>query len=103
MPRRPPAAAAAMAQQRLHLRVPLRMRGSAKAETMCKETAPIVSIPVGVCESLAKQVALSLFAMPVMQVAPIPRGQCLILVTFDLPPGHALVQFRLRFEQALKG
>ncbi len=50
----PDASAAAMAQQRLHLRVPLGMRGAAKAEAVCEEAAPIITIPVGVCEPLPK-------------------------------------------------
>jgi hypothetical protein len=98
------AAAAAVTQEVLHLGGPLRVGGAAQAVSVGEEAGPVLAGPevVALGPALAPEILVSLGAVPVVGVAPEPRGERFVLVGLDVAAGDALVDLGLRGEQPLE-
>lgn len=98
------APAAAVTQERLHFRPPLRVGRAAQAETVGEHAGPVFAAarigPLG--EALAPEVLGPVLGVAVVRVPPQPRGQRFLLVGLGLDADHMLVKLGLRREQGLK-
>jgi hypothetical protein len=99
------AAAAVVAEQRLHLGDPLRMGGAAQAEAVGEQTGPVVAGAQVAApgEALAPEVLGPLLAVEVVSVAPQPGGEGLVLVGLHFDAGDAAVKLRLGTLETVEG
>jgi len=85
----------------LELGDPLRMRRSTQAESVSEQARPVFARPhvFSAGEIIAPQVFGPFLAVPVMRIAPEPRGQREVLVGARVDSGDALIDFCLCFKQ----
>src|SRR5688572_14664757 len=74
------AARPAVAEQRVDLGAVLGVGGAAQAEPVGEQAGPILAVPLPLVEAAAEAVVGAFFAVGVVQVAPVPRRQRLVLV-----------------------
>src|ERR1051326_7311754 len=79
------------------------MGGAAEAKTVGEEASPVVTIGVSLRKALGEEVALAIFPMCVVEIAPVPGGDGVVFVAGDVSAGHAFVEIGLGFEEALEG
>src|SRR5205823_13928772 len=88
---------AVVAEQRLHLRDPLRVGGAADAAAVRKKAGPVLPaahVEAG-GEAFAPQVLRALLRVPVVGIAPEPGSERLLLIRHRRGARHAPVDLRL--------
>src|SRR4051812_32774732 len=104
MPCRANRPAATVAEACFHLADPLAVRRATEAEAVGELAGPVLARPAvhALAKALAPQIFLSLLAMPVVRVAPQPRGEGLVLIRRAIAASDALVNLGLRGEETLE-
>src|SRR5437773_48810 len=96
-------ARASMAEQMFHFGGPLRVGRAAKAKAVSEETGPIFACAkIAFREAGAPKVFRAFFAVPVMSIAPEPRGERSLFVVGWRSAGGLAVLCGLSCEQLLK-
>src|SRR4051812_38475625 len=78
------------------------MGGPAEGKPVGEEAQPIISVGLPIGEAFTEAVAGAVFPVGVVEVAPVPGGQSLVLVGVYGAAGDAMVEGRLGSEEPLE-
>ena len=95
---------ATVTEQMFHFGSPLGVSRAAKAEAMREEAGPIFACAqIPFCEAGAPKIFGAFFAVPVMSVAPEPRGERLLFVIDWPAAGPVTVLFSFSCKELIEG